>query len=572
MSARSGYVIGVDLGTGGPKVALATADGELLGHETATVDLLLLPEGGAEQDPGQWWSAITEATRRLMARGLAPVEEVVAICVSAQWGGLVPVDASGRHLRNAQIWMDGRGAAYAQALTGGRLAVPGSGYDARGLQEWIRKTGGAPTRTGKDPVGMTHWLRHTLPEVYAASASLLDVPEYLTMRLCGRAVAGFDTAVLRWCTDNRDPAALRYDEALAQRAGLDLAKLPELVPPASVVGTLLPGPAAELGLHPGVQVVTGTSDSIAAAVGAGAIEPFRGHLYIGTSAWLSCHVPFKRTDVFRNVASLPAAVPGSYWVATVQDVAGKAIDWLVNQVVYAEDGMLDGHPAPADALDRVNALAMTSPPGSNGVVFAPWLNGERTPVDDPTLRGGWFNVSLSTTRADLARSVFEGIALNVRWMRDAVERFLAREGVEGFGELSFIGGGATSPLWCQTLADVLGCTIHQVEEPTLANVHGAALYAAVGAGLLDWPDVPSRVRIARTFEPDPACQGIYDRQYATFVGLYRRTHRLYARHNRPSASGRSGLLSRSARTSISWNRTAGSSSSGPTRDRTRRIR
>jgi xylulokinase len=564
----SGHVIGIDLGTGGPRVALATERGELLGHETAMVDLVLLPEGGAEQDPGQWWSAIAGATRRLMTRGLVPVESVTAICVSAQWGGLVPVDASGHHLRNAQIWMDGRGAAYSRALTGGRLAVPGSGYDARGLREWIRKTGGVPTRTGKDPVGMTHWLRQTHPDVYAASAYLLDVPEYLTMRLTGRPVAGFDTAVLRWCTDNRDPAALRYDEPLIRRAGLDLAKLPELVPSASVVGTLLPEVADELGLHPGVRVVTGTSDSIAAAVGAGATEHYRGHIYIGTSAWLSCHVPFKRTDVFRNVASLPAAVPDSYWVATVQDVAGKAIDWLVHQVVYAEDGMLDGHPAPVDALDRVNALAMTSPPGSNGVVFAPWLNGERTPVDNPHIRGGWFNVSLSTTRADLARSVFEGIALNVRWMKEAVERFL---GGERFTELRFIGGGATSPLWCQTLADVLGCTIHQVEEPTLANVRGAALYAAVGAGLLDWSEVPSLVRVARSFEPDPACRAVYDRQYATFVRLYRTTHRLYARHNRAAGPGRSGLLSRSVRTSISSKRAAGSSSGAPTRDRTRRI-
>ena len=533
-SARSGpYLIGVDLGTGGPKVALTTVRGQVLGFEAEKVELLLTPGGGAEQDPDQWWSAIVTATRRLLARGLAPVDEVAAICVGAQWGGLVPVDEAGHPLRNALIWMDSRGAPYSQEVTGGLLAIPGAGYDARRLRDWLRKTGGAPSRTGKDPVGMTHWLRHHEPTVYAASAYLLDVPEYLTMRLSGRAVAGTDTSTLRWCTDNRDPDRVHWDHALAARTGIDVAKLPELVPPASVVGPLHPEAAARLGLPATVQVVTGTSDSIAAAIGAGAVDDYRGHLYIGTSAWLSCHVPFKRTDVLRSIASLPAAVPGRYWVGTVQDVAGKAIDWLIDSVVYPDDGMLDAHPAPEDAVERLNALALTAPPGSNGVVFTPWLNGERTPVDDPFLRGGWFNVSLTTTRADLARSVFEGIALNVRWMKESVERFLGKDLPGGFAELAFVGGGARSDLWCQTLADVLGCTIHQVEDPILANARGAALAAAVGLGLVSWEEIAGLVRTTGTFTPDPARGAIYDRQYRTFTRIYRRNRRLYAAHNGP---------------------------------------
>ena len=279
--------------------------------------------------------------------------------------------------------------------------------------------------------------------------------------------------------------------------------------------------------------MTGTSDSIAAAIGAGAVGDYEGHLYIGTSAWLSCHVPFKRTDVLRNIASLPASVPGRYWVATVQDVAGKAIDWLIDSVVYPDDGMLDAHPAPEDAVERLNALALTAPPGSNGVVFTPWLNGERTPVDDPFLRGGWFNVSLTTTRADLARSVFEGIALNVRWMKESVERFLGKDLPGGFSELAFVGGGARSDLWCQTLADVLGCTIHQVEDPILANARGAALAAAVGLGLISWEEIHGLVRTTGHFHPDPARRAVYDRQYRTFTRIYRRNRRVYALHNRP---------------------------------------
>lgn len=521
------YVVGVDLGTGGPKVALMTTGGKLVGHERARVALRLLPGGGAEQDPQEWWDAIAGCTRQLLDRLEVAADAVVAICMSSQWGGLVPVDAEGNHLHDALIWMDARGEPYARALTSGGVTVPGAGYNARALREWISRTGGVPSRSGKDPVGQAQWLKHHRPDVYAASAWLLDVPEYLTMRLTGRAVAGYDTAVLRWCTDNRDPSAVRWDPHLVRRSGFDAAKLPELVPPASVVGTLTKDAATELGLTEDVQVVAGTGDTTAAAVGAGAVEDYSAHLYIGTSAWLTCHVPFKRTDLIRNIASLPAVIPDRYWVATIQDVAGKAIDWLIENVVYPDDAMSRGDGVPDDALVRLNALAVTAPPGANGVVFAPWLNGERTPVDDPHVRGGWTGVSLSTTRADLVRATFEGIALNARWMKEAVEKLVHRELPGGFTELTYVGGGAQSDLWCQTLADVLRCTVRQAEEPVLANARGAAFLAAIGAGELNWSDVPGLVRIRATYQPDPANAALHDESYRAFRRLYRRVRGLY---------------------------------------------
>jgi xylulokinase len=149
------------------------------------------------------------------------------------------------------------------------------------------------------------------------------------------------------------------------------------------------------------------------------------------------------------------------------------------------------------------------------------------------VRGGWFNVSLSTTRADLARSVFEGIALNARWMKEAVERFVRRELPDGFQELTFIGGGARSALWCQTLADVLGCTIRQADDPVLANARGAALIASVGIGALAWSDIPARARIAQSYHPNPQRRAVHDRQFRTFTDLYKKNRRIYARANRP---------------------------------------
>ena len=215
-------------------------------------------------------------------------------------------------------------------------------------------------------------------------------------------------------------------------------------------------------------------------------------------------------------------------MATIQDVAGKAIDWLIGNVVYPDDLMGDGTPPPDDALDRVNALAVTSPPGANGVVFAPWLNGERTPVDDPHVRGGWVGVSLETIpRRPGAgrvrghrpqRPLDEGRRREVR-AQGAARRVLGRSPTSG--------GGAQSELWCQTLADVLGCTVRQAEDPVLANARGAAFLAAIGIGELAWSDIPGLVRIARTYEPDPAAAAVHDRSYRTFTQLYRKVKGLY---------------------------------------------
>lgn len=529
-AAPGRYVLGVDLGTSGPKVALADTHGRLLGHGAAPSGLRLLPGGGVEQDPHEWWSAICAAAKQALADAAArlghdPAPHVAAVCFSAQWGGTVPVAADGTPTHPAVIWMDARGGPYTRAAAGNAPRVPGTGYNALRLRGWLAKTGGAPTLTGKDPVGQALFLKHERPEAYAAAAYLLDVPEYLTFRATGRAVAAYDTAVLRWCTDNRRADEVHWDRALAAWCGLEVGKLPELVAPGSVVGPLTRAAADELGLSTRTLVAAGTGDTTAAAIGAGAVRDLQAHLYVGTSAWISCHVPYKKTDLRTSIASLPAAVPGRYWVATVQDVAGKAVDWLIDNVLHEQ--------RPEEALAQLNALAAASPPGSRGVIFTPWLNGERTPVDDSSLRGGWFNASLATDRTDLARSVFEGIGYNARWMLQAVERFTGATGPGGLGALRFIGGGASSPLWCQAMADILDREIHQVADPVLANVRGAALLALLALGELSWDQVPDLAPIERVYRPDAANRQVYDRAYGAFRELHRRNRGLYARLNPP---------------------------------------
>ena len=521
-------ILAVDLGTGGPKVALCTTEGEVLAWTVRTNGLHLVPGGGVEQDPEEWWSSVADAIEELLARDLVPRSDVVAVSVTTQWMATTPVDEQGRPLHPALSWMDDRGSPHVRKVTGGGLAVPTVGYNAAKLRSWLQITGGVPSRTGKDSLGHILWFRHERPEIYAATYKFLEPMDFLNLRLTGRFAASFDSVVGHWVTDNRDLANVRYDERLLAWSGIDREKLPELLPTGSVVGTLTPGIARRFGLSESVRVVTGTGDTSSAGIGAGAVRDFDPHLYVGTSSWLSCHLPFKKTDLLHNMTSLPSGIPMRYWLATEQDVAGASLTWLVDNVLLAADG-LSVVDAPEDMLSRLNDLAATAPAGSNGVLFLPWLNGERTPVDDHRIRGGWINLGLGSVRADLVRAVFEGVALNARWMLVYAERFAGRRFDDG---ITFIGGGAQSALWCQIMADVLDRPIRQAAEPRLANVRGAAFSAAVALGYLRWEDIPARVRIVRTFEPDRSTRATYDRAFEAFTDYYKRTKGLFAKLNR----------------------------------------
>jgi xylulokinase len=526
----STYTLAVDLGTGGPKVALVSMTGDVIGHEYESTELVLLPGGGAEQDPDDWWRAISAGAQRLLARGLVPVDAIVACSITAQWMGTVAVDATGRHLMNAVIWMDSRGAPHADAVAGGGIEIPGTGYNARKAKTWLGLTGGLPSRTGKDPVGHILWLKHERPEIYEAAATFLDVPDYLNLRLTGRACASYDSIVGYWCTDNRDLGRVEYRDELIALAGFDRAKLPELVPTCSVVGPIKASVARELGLGEHVQVITGTGDTSSAGIGSGAVRDYEAHLYVGTSSWLSCHVPFKKTDILSNITSLPSGIPNRYWVATEQDVAGKCLTWLIDEILDPADE-LEGSAPPADVYDRLNAMAARVPAGNDNLLFAPWLNGERTPVDNHLIRGAWFNIDLGATRANLVRGVFEGVALNTRWMMEAAEKFVKKQRPDGFEHINFVGGGARSPLWCQIHADVLNRPVRQVKDPVLANVRGAGFSAAVALGYLQWDDLPAKIEILETFEPDRAHRATYDDLFRGFTGLYKQTKGLYAKLN-----------------------------------------
>lgn len=525
MPAGPEHVLAVDLGTGGPKVALVSVAGAVTASASEAVSTRLLPGGGAEQDPTEWWSAIVAAARRVLGDGGVDPGHVIGIGCTGQWSGTVACGPDGEPLRPAVIWLDSRGNVAIRRQTSGTVNI--LGYDVRKIQRWVRLTGGAPGHSGKDPTAHILWIRDAEPDVYRRTAKFLEPVDWLNHRLTGRFAASHDSIVAHWVTDNRRIGAVDYDPGLLRMSGLERAKLPDLVPTASIVGALRPEVADELGLPAGLPVATASGDVHSAAVGSGAVGDYEAHLYIGTSSWISCHLPFKKTDAAHNVASIPAALPGRYLVADEHETAGACLTFLADNVLFADDALGTRRPA-GNVYAELDAVAEQVPPGANRVLFTPWLNGERSPVDDHTIRGGFHNLSLSSTRRDMVRAVYEGVAFNSRWLLGAVEKFVGRP----FSSLAFVGGGANSDVWCQIHADVTGRPIRQMAQPVLANVRGAAMVTLLALRRIRVDDMGAMVDANATFHPDPANRQVYDDLFGEFVDLYKQTKGIHRRLNR----------------------------------------
>ena len=518
------YILAIDLGTSGPKSALVSTRGEVIDYEFESVDLIILPNGGAEQDPARWWQAIINTAKRVIGKHRVAVEDIVCVSCTTQWSGTVAVDQGGNALCNAVIWMDTRGSRYIKQTTRGLVNF--AGYGIQKLRRWLKLTGGAPGHAGKDPIAHILFLKYERPELYRQTYKFLEPKDYINLKLTGRFAASFDSIALHWITDNRNAARINYDPRLIRMCGVDRAKFPDLKRAVDILGPIKKEVARELGLAENTPVITGTPDLHSAAIGSGAVRDFEGHLYVGTSSWITCHVPFKKTDLLHNMAALPSAIPERYFIANEQETAGACLTFLRDNIFYPGD-RLPNVPRPPDVYKIFDEIAGNTPAGSNNLIFLPWLYGERTPVENDSVRSGIFNLSLSTTREHLVRAIFEGVAYNSRWLLGYVEKFIKRP----LDPIHMIGGGANSDIWCQIFADVFNRTIKQVKDPIQANLRGAAFLASISMGYLSVDDIAGHVQIARTYQPDPENHRIYDRLYRQFLALYKRNKMVFKHLN-----------------------------------------
>lgn len=518
-TSATDWYLGIDLGTGGLKVGAVGLDGGVRSSAFRSIETVVTTDGGNEQDVQGWFAALGSAIDELVA--VVGSDGCRGIGITGQWGSTVPVDVHGRPVGPCLLWSDHRGAQWSAKITGGTPGV--SGFGARKIVTWIRYAGGAPSKEGADPTGHVQFLRHRRAEIDTRAAFHLEPVDVVGAWLTGVVGATPASMVLSWLTDNRPDAPCTYHHRLVQLAGREKNRLPPLRPTGSVLGSLLGERALALGLAPGVPVVCGVPDLHTAAIGTGAMGLFEGHLAISTSAWVSAPVPFKKTDVLHQMASIPGFAPGSYVIANNHETGGAALRWLRDQVLNADDG-LSGDDLDYDAI---TTAAAASKPGSGGVIFTPWLKGERSPVEDPNLRASFLNLSITTTRADLVRSVLEGVAYNARWLLEATESFAGRP-LDG---LRLFGGGAVSDVWAQIHADVIGQPIGRLDDATFVNARGAAWFAALSLGHTTVDELRRAALTMTVFTPNPEAVNAYRPLYAEFTrlaqsqkGMFRRLH------------------------------------------------
>jgi xylulokinase len=529
------WILALDFGNGGPKVGAVSRSGELLAMALRGVSVDVGSDGRATQDPLEWEDRLSEAMAELLACDEVDPDALHAVAITGQWGSTVPVGADGRPCGPVLLWADSRAARHSRRVIGGFPSI--GGYHPGKALPWIRITGGGPSPQGTDPTGHALLLQDDLADIGQRTTVLLEPVDYLAFRCTGRAVATPASMILSWLTDNRIGAELGYVPELVRRARRDPALLPELVPTGSVAGPLLPEAAQWLGVRAGVPVITGIPDFHAAVLGSGAVAPYATHLAISTTAWLSARVPFKKTDLLRQIASVPGVDPTHHIVINNIDSAGAALQWLREQVIAPDDGLAgggsgigaDGAAAPglSPTYQAMLEVAAQAPPGCEGVLFTPWLNGERSPVEDKRIRGTWLNLSFRTDRAALIRSVLEGVAFNTRWLFDAYQRFLGRD----VPVVRLLGGGAQSDLWAQIMAGVLDRPLERVADPRNAQLRGVARWAQICLGEMSLAEAGRDVAVDRVFSPGDTDRAEYQRLYAEYRRLYGTLKGNYARLN-----------------------------------------
>ena len=504
-AARPGYpmkpmaVLGLDVGTGGSRATIVEADGSVTATATEPHAAFDSPRTGwAEQHPGDWWRASQAAIlAALAARGTA-AGAIRAVGLSGQMHGAVLLDAAGAVVRPAIIWCDQRTDAQCRRLT--------REVGAARLIELVSN----PALTGFTLPKLL-WVRDEEPAQWERVRTVLLPKDYVRWRLTGeRATDVADASG----TLLFDVAGRRWSRELLGQVGIDEASLPLAHEGPVVTGRLVPAGAEATGLAVGTPVVAGGGDQAAGAVGMGIVGPGAVSATIGTSGVVFAATDRPARDPRGRVHTFCHAVPDRWHVMGVTQGAGLSLRWL-------RDTLGGGGPdATGDPYDRLCAEAAEAPPGADGVLWAPYLMGERTPHLDPEARAALVGLSAAHGRAHVIRAVLEGVAFS---LRDSLTIF-DEMGVPAT-RIRLGGGGARSPLWRQVQADVYGQPVDVLAAEEGA-AYGAALLAGVGAGV--WGSVDEAcagaVRVAGTVEPEPGAVEVLDRQYRRFRTLYGALH------------------------------------------------
>lgn len=517
------YAITYDIGTTGVKCCVfALSDKvEILGYASAGYNLYVLPDGGVEQEPDEWWQAMCDTTKiSLEKSGITP-DMISGISFCSQMQGIVLVDKEGKPVHRAMSYMDQRareelkkGIAYGPQIAGANIPK---------LLKSLQITG-AVAASVKDPVWKYKWIEAHEPYNFNRAYKWLDVKEYLICRMTGEFVMTPDSAFAALLYDIRKGKE-GWSREMCDMLGVKYEHLPEIKQCTDKVGFLRKQQADELGLVEGIPVFGGGGDASLIGVGAGSVGLGDTHVYSGTSGWVSTVTDKSVVDSAAMIAAIVGADPGKFNYFAELETAGKCLEWVKDHLALDEIGIYlqkthvaDSYESKYTSLyDYMTDIILKVPAGSGGVIFTPWLHGNRCPFEDPNARGMFFNISLETGKSEMIRAVVEGVCYHLRWFIETENKK-----VPVGDTLRFVGGGALSCATCQILADITGKTVEVVASPQNVGAVGAAVIIAAGLGLIDSvADAKKLIPAEKTYTPDRSVKAIYDKQYSVYKNLYR---------------------------------------------------
>jgi xylulokinase len=522
-------VLAIDCGTTETKAVLVSPDG-YIDSSQASCHLTYPEKACVEQSPEEIANAIYDTSRSVLAANPDMAARLAGLVFTSQMTNTIPVDRQGKPLMNLLSWMDERAAHFTQEeMFRGLIKI--EGYPITKLLRFLRITGGMPGKNGKDVICKIAWLKRHRPKIYEATHKFLDVKDYANFLATGNYVTSFDMAWITWLMDtrNKDQGRWHWSETIHRMFGLDPAKMAELRASTAITGTVTKEFSARTGVPEGLPVVNGSGDLLTSAIGSGAIGMGDLHVNIGTAGWVATHHPSIAIDTKHYLGTIASGMPNVLLLISKQETLGAALDWIKG-ILYP--GELVPDRSSAEVYRALDAAAATAPPGSNNVVITPWLFGERSPINNPYLRGQIFNVGMDTTRADLCRAVMEGVAFNIRWGMEHVERLSAKKIRPSTDDVRLIGGASKSAIWCQIFADVLQKPVLQMMNPQMACAQGAATIAMVALNIYrGFGDVDRMLKKGERFVPAPGTAQVYDRLYPLFQSLYTNNRKEFNRIN-----------------------------------------
>lgn len=518
----SAYIITYDIGTTAIKTCLFQVGRKikLLGNAGFAYPLTLFENGGAEQNPDDWWNAMCVTTREVLDKSHILSSEISGISFCSQMQGLVLVDSNGIPIRPAMSYMDQRASSELREGLAHGLQI--AGCNVLKLLKSLYLTR-AVAASVKDPVWKYKWVQHNEPENFSRVYKWLDVKEYLILKCTERFLMTTDSAFATLLYDIRESHE-GFSNSMCKMFGVNSSHLPNIIKSTDMAGTLTKVAAKALGLMEGTPVFGGGGDASLIGIGAGAVMEGSTHIYCGTSGWVSTVVNKPMVDTNAMIAAVVGARPKYYNYFAELETAGKCLEWVKDHLaldeidIYLEKKKVteSQESIHTSLYDYMMEAISKIPAGSNGVIFTPWLHGNRCPFEDPNARGMFFNIGLENGKTDLIRSVLEGICYHLRWMLDAQESKVKTSEV-----IRFIGGGALAPLTCQILADVLNRKIETVPNPQNAGAVGAGIVTAVGIGLIENLEQASElISVSGTYLPNPEHRQVYDRGFKIFKNLY----------------------------------------------------